>query len=219
MGNESNSLINALLQLPIFEAEWVLWLLFALSFASICVMIERIWFLHAHRVDVAAIRKKLDELLGRGEFEAAARMLERHDSLETNVVLFGLRQYGRGPEAVEELLAGAEAMEMQRYQKRLQFLATLGNNAPFIGLFGTVLGIIKAFADLGGDLGGAGGDLMDGISEALVATGVGLLVAIPAVVAYNAFASRVKARSSNLKFLSHSLLAVLKSERPSEEGR
>jgi biopolymer transport protein ExbB/TolQ len=218
MDTAETSLIDTLMRLPIFEAEWVLWLLFGLSFVSICVMIERVWFYHSHRVDVVALRKKLDGLLGKGDFAGAARALERHDTLETNVVLFGLRQYGKGPEAVEELLAGAEAMELQRYQKRLGFLATLGNNAPFIGLFGTVLGIIKAFGDLGGDLGMASGDLMDGIAEALVLTGVGLLVAIPSVVAYNAFSSRVKVRSANLKFLSHSLLAELKSERPSEEA-
>ena len=216
MGNEG--LIHWLMGLPIFEAEWVLWLLFLLSFVSICVMIERVWFYQAHRVNVVQLRKELDGLLARGDFEAAARALERHDTLETNVVLFGLRQYGKGPEAVEELLAGAEALEIQRYQQRLGFLATLGNNAPFIGLFGTVLGIIKAFADLGGDMDLASGELMDGIAEALVLTGVGLLVAIPAVVAYNACSARVKKHTANLRFLSHALLAVLKSEPPREEA-
>jgi len=72
-------------------------------------------------------------------------------------------------------------------QKRLTILATLGNNAPFIGLFGTVLGVIKAFHDLHLQHGSGIKVVMGGISEALVATAMGLLVAIPAVIAYNAF--------------------------------
>jgi biopolymer transport protein ExbB len=212
---ESKSgLIKTILELPIFEAEWVLWVLLALSLVSVVVMIERVWFFHTHRVNTKQLRTELEKLLDNGEYRTAARMLERHDSLETNVVLFGLRQYGKGPEAVEEVLAGAEALELQRYQKRLGFLATIGSNAPFIGLFGTVLGVIRAFAELGADFGSAGGELMNGISEALVATGVGLLVAIPAVIAYNAFAARVKKLTANTDALSHTLLAALKAQPP-----
>jgi biopolymer transport protein ExbB len=204
---ESKSgLIKTILELPIFEAEWVLWVLLALSLVSVVVMIERVWFFHTHRVNTKQLRTELEKLLDAGEFRTAARMLERHDSLETNVVLFGLRQYGKGPEAVEEVLAGAEALELQRYQKRLGFLATIGSNAPFIGLFGTVLGVIRAFAELGADFGSAGGELMNGISEALVA--------IPAVIAYNAFAARVKKLTANTDALSHTLLAALKAQPP-----
>ena len=77
-------------------------------------------------------------------------------------------------------------------QKRLTVLATLGNNAPFIGLFGTVLGVIKAFHDLHLQQGSGIKVVMGGISEALVATAMGLLVAIPAVIAYNAFSKTLQ---------------------------
>ena len=77
-------------------------------------------------------------------------------------------------------------------------------------LFGTVLGVIKAFSELGDDLAGAGGGLMTGISEALVATGVGLMVAIPAVVAYNIFVAKVNRLAANTSLLSKTLLAQLK---------
>jgi len=77
-------------------------------------------------------------------------------------------------------------------QKRLTVLATLGNNAPFIGLFGTVLGVIKAFHDLHVQQGSGIKVVMGGISEALVATAMGLLVAIPAVIAYNAFSKTLQ---------------------------
>lgn len=77
-------------------------------------------------------------------------------------------------------------------EKRLGILATFGNNAPFIGLFGTVLGVIKAFHSLGTSTEFGVRVVMTGISEALVATALGLFVAIPSVVAYNYFVRRIK---------------------------
>ena len=157
-------------------------------------------------------------MLVAGDFVGAADSLKKFDSLETNVVLFALRQYRRGPDSVEELLHGAESKEKQRYNSRLQVLATVGSNAPFIGLFGTVLGIIQAFKDLANASAGVGNSVMSGISEALVATAVGLLVAIPAVVAYNIFNGKLKDVSSNANLLSKTLLSVLKSDEAANTG-
>jgi len=207
-----SGLVGTLIQLPIFEAEWVLYLLFLLSLISVAIMIERAWFFARHRVDAQAVAERLDALLGNGDFEGAHAYLGQHDALETNVVRFGLQAHARGPEAVEELLRGAESRERLRYSRRLSFLATVGSNAPFIGLFGTVLGIIKAFRDLSNDLANAAGSVLGGISEALIATAVGLLVAIPAVVAYNVFAGRVKTVVANGNLLSRTLMSQLKSE-------
>jgi biopolymer transport protein ExbB len=209
---EHGGLVGVLLSLPIFRAEWVLWLLIGLSLLSVAIMIERVIFYRRHRVDSDDIRAKLSALLERGDFAGAAEFLTRFDSLETNVVLFALREYKKGADSVEDLLVGAETKEKQRYSKRLSILATVGSNAPFIGLFGTVLGIIKAFRDLAGNMTAVGNSVMFGISEALVATAVGLLVAIPAVVAYNSFMSRVKELSGNTELLSRTLLSQLKAE-------
>ena len=212
MSNSSGGLVEFLIGLPIFEAEWVLWLLLILWFVSVAVMLERYVFFSKRRIDASRVRSELDELLAADDFKGAAKHLEKYDSLETNVVLFGLRQYSKGPESVEDLLTGAESSEKQRFQSRLGFLATVGSNAPFIGLFGTVLGIIKAFGELGEDLSAAGGDLMLGISEALVATGVGLVVAIPAVIAFNYFNAKLTERVAKTDLLARTLLAQLKSE-------
>ena len=122
---------------------------------------------------------------------STSKYLADHDSLETNVVLYGLRHHEQGPESVEDLLGGASRTERARFEKRLGILATIASNAPFIGLFGTVLGIIRAFKDLAGNMSEASDAVMAGIAEALIATAVGLLVAIPAVVAFNIFKSKV----------------------------
>jgi len=87
-------------------------------------------------------------------------------------------------------------------------LGTLGNNAPFIGLFGTVLGIIKAFADLSRNQGGGAATVMSGISAALVATAVGLMVAIPAVVAFNFFQTRVRRTLGRVDAVAHLILSA-----------
>src|SRR3569833_2636494 len=89
-----------------------------------------------------------------------------------------------GPEAVDEHRAAIVELERQRYEKRLAFLGTLGNNAPFIGLLGTVLGIIRAFHDLAGSTLQGTTTKKTNNTETHVATGVGLLVALPAVAAY-----------------------------------
>lgn len=211
----TEGLVGALVGLPIFEAEWVLWLLIVLSIISVAIMVERFIFFRKHAVDSDTIRRELNRLLDGGDFKGAAEYLGRFDSLETNVVLFGLREYEKGPDSVEDLLAGAESREKLRYSRRLSFLATVGSNAPFIGLFGTVLGIIRAFQDLSDNMADASGSVMAGISEALIATAVGLLVAIPAVIAYNVFMGTVKETASNAELLSRTLLSQLKSERGS----
>jgi biopolymer transport protein ExbB/TolQ len=208
--NESD-IVKRLLELPLFHAAWVLWLLLGLSFASVALMIERALFFRRHKIDVHAIRQLFSAALERNDFDGAAKVLQTVDTLETNVVLFGLRQQASGPDAVEDLMAGALPKERERYEAPLDHLATLASNAPFIGLFGTVLGIIRAFKDLAGNVHEAATAVMSGVAEALVATAVGLLVAIPSLVAFNLFKRRVKRAVSNAQLLSGILLAHLKS--------
>jgi biopolymer transport protein ExbB/TolQ len=208
---QGHGIVGTLMSLPIFEAEWVLYLLIIMSIVSVAVMVERALFFRKHAIDIDSVRTQVKTFLDRGDFAGAAGYLSKYDSLETNVVLFGLREHQAGPDSVEDLLRGAEAKEKLRYGKWLSFLATVGSNSPFIGLFGTVLGIIRAFGDMANESGGAGTSVMAGISEALIATAVGLLVAIPAVIAYNAFMGKVKTVMANSELLSRTFLSALKS--------
>jgi biopolymer transport protein ExbB len=131
------------------------------------------------------------------------------------VALVGLEERTRGRTAVLEAMASAKSKERIGLERNLGILGTLGNNAPFIGLFGTVLGIIKAFADLARSPGGGNaGVVMAGISEALVATAVGLLVAIPAVVAYNVLQGRVRRTLSRIDVVAHLILSAVEDAAP-----
>ena len=210
MPSNNHRLVHALMGLPVFQAEWILWLLIGLSLVSVAIMLERLFFFYRHRVDIDTVQHALSTRLDAGDYEDAAQYLKGYDSLETNVVLFGLRDHAKGAGAVEDLISGATRKERARFEARLGFLATVASNAPFIGLFGTVLGIIRAFKDLSANMAEASASVMGGIAEALIATAVGLLVAIPAVVAFNYFKARVKILADNTHLLSRTLLSHLK---------
>jgi len=126
---------------------------------------------------------------------AGARILSR--SLQT------------GARAAAEDRVTAAALDERRFlEKRLLILGTLGSNAPFVGLFGTVLGVIRAFHDLAEHSGAGPEIVMKGLSEALIATAVGLFVAIPSVIAYNYLQKQVKDLLSGVESLSRLILAT-----------
>jgi biopolymer transport protein ExbB len=199
-----------------FGAQWVMWLLIALSVVSVAIMLERAWFYWSLRDDLTRLATDLRELLRGGDMEAARRKMEASPSAEAAVVVAGLLEAERGGHAAEEAMAGALALQRMRLERRLAYLGTLGNNAPFIGLFGTVIGVVQAFAALGRQDAGAAAatgtapqEVMAAIAEALVATAVGLAVAIPAVATYNFFQRRIKSILGNTEALTRVLLAYL----------
>jgi len=206
----TQDLATTIAALPIFQAEWVLYLLLAMSLLSVGVMFERWIFFRRRRIDLGDLQARLEKALAGDDMGAAADVLAGHDSLATNVALFGLRAFPKGPEAVEDRMNGATRKEKERYDRRLAILATIASNAPFVGLFGTVLGVIHAFQNLSTAGGNASEAVMAGIAEALIATAVGLLVAIPAVVAFNFFKTKVGSATNDANFLSRLLLSELK---------
>jgi len=190
-------------------SRWVLWLLIALSLGALAVVIDRIWFFIQERRPEEQLKKAV-AALQKDSPEAALKVLAGAKSMEANVLRSCISRAAEGPEAVDEHRAAIVELERQRYEKRLAFLGTLGNNAPFIGLFGTVLGIIRAFHDLSSSTLQGTSAVMSGIAEALVATGVGLLVALPAVATYNAFTRHVEASANAADAAAHEVLAFLK---------
>jgi biopolymer transport protein ExbB len=192
-------------------AEWVMYALATLSVASIAIILERALFFSRNgrsRADALA------PLLAAGRIERARALVKGRAGLEAEVVRAALDAAPGGAASVAELVASTIRRERPAYERGLGFLGTLGSNAPFLGLFGTVVGIIKAFADLGvGAAKGAGAAaVMAGLSEALVATAVGIFVAIPAVVAFNAFGRRLRTVTTRAEALAHALASHLERE-------
>jgi len=197
--------------------EWVLWLLVVLSVVCVGIAIERAIFGAVNRSSSSALEPVLNAFLGGGPTNKALSALDGITGLESRVLTAGLRAgVDGGAPAAEEALAGAMSYERLRMERGLIVIGTTGANAPFIGLFGTVLGIMKAFRELAQNQAEASTSVMTGISEALVATAMGLLVAIPAVVMYNTLQRRNKETLTRLESLGHLLLARLKTPTPGE---
>jgi biopolymer transport protein ExbB len=203
-------LTQRILGFTLLGSDWVLWVLIALSILSVAVMVERaICFGGTGSSSTALGRQMLERLLA-SDPTGATRLLEGHRAPAATVAAAGIAELPRGADAVSETMAGAKARLRVELERHLGILGTLGNNAPFIGLFGTVLGIIRAFHDLAGNSLQGTQAVMSGIAEALVATGVGLLVALPAVAAYNIFTRQVERAASASEVLAHEILALLK---------
>lgn len=202
-------LTKTLLENTLGGSFWVLALLLLLSVASVTVMLERAWVFLRHRYDEPAFLEVMTPLLRQHRWTAALKLCQESTAFEPRVLAAGLREATRGRLAVQEAMEAERLRLGLLLEKRLGFLGTLGANAPFIGLFGTVLGIIHAFKDLALAEGGGGPAVMAGIAEALVATAVGLLVAIPAVVMYNLYHRRMHLVLERSRVLSHLLLGHL----------
>jgi len=189
---------------------WVIYLLILASVFTLAVIVERVLVLRKEQRFFCDFRSALGDHLDRGDVKSAAALAQKSLGAAAALLRAGLARPEAGPAAVEERLAAARIEAKYQLERRLWVLGTLGNNAPFIGLFGTVLGVIKAFADLAGAEGAGPEVVMAGLSEALIATAVGLLVAIPAVMAYNYLMKRAGELLADVDSLSRRLLAALK---------
>ncbi len=191
------NIVDKLMGLTLLGSEWVLWLLIILSIVSVAITLERVLFFYKMRLNFPQFAEALSSDLQRNDIAAAKHRCEGNPAIECQVALRALNQGDRGVKAMEESMSGFLIGERQYLDRGLVVLGTLGNNAPFIGLFGTVIGIIQAFHALAANPAGGPSVVMAGISEALIATAVGLLVAIPAVIAFNGFQRVVKRRIAN----------------------
>jgi len=210
-------LTSLFLRLTNIGPEVVLWILVALSFISVALIVERWLYFLRSRSNVANFGEQLQEQLRAHNLQNAWLLVKDSHTycIESAVVAAGLMALRNGPQAASEAMQSVKARMRPKLDSNLSILATIGSNAPFIGLLGTVLGIIKAANELTtGEAAGNSAAVMSGVFEALVATAVGLFVAIPAVIAYNLFQRRVKKRLAEVDSLAHMLLSTLRYESP-----
>jgi biopolymer transport protein ExbB len=175
-------------------ATWVMWLLVALSIVGLAIILERIYFFAATRDDIDKLRVDLLGHLKKGRVAEAQKRMQQSRSFEAMVALAALDSAEDGPEAATERMQGEQQIVRLHMERNLAFLGTVGANAPFVGLLGTVIGIIRSFHSLDQSQGKVTAGLMADIGEALVATAIGIMVAIPAVAAFNYFQRVIKTR-------------------------
>ncbi len=198
--------------IEMFFESFTLWILLVCSILAVTVGVERWYYFRKVRFEP----RKFLELLGKiqqfvqaGKAEEAVTLTQGMVGPIPDLTRTAIINRMRSKVELDELLTAARMEQRLILEKYLGILGTLGNTAPFIGLFGTVVGIVKAFHDLA--VSGSGGPAVvaAGISEALVATAAGLLVAIPSVVIYNYFMKKVKVMATNMEVSSIRLLVVL----------
>jgi biopolymer transport protein ExbB len=197
-------------------AEWVMWLLLGLSVISVAIMIERGLVLARANGDIGQMRQRLAAALFEGRMEDARSVLQVSRHPAAQVALRGLERARLDlPASQIEQAMKAEALAQKAHLERhLSFLGTLGSNAPFVGLFGTVIGIVAAFEHLGkGGAAAAGASstelVMGAIAEALVSTAVGIGVAIPAILGFNQLLRMAKERIQSADLLAREVMASL----------
>ena len=178
--------------------------LFIMSAYSIGVMIDRLMAYSAARKQSRAFAPAVAGALREGKLDEAVKIADRYKKSHlAKVVVAGLQEFqahqisteipGEEIEASKRALERAEAIVHAELKRGLGGLATIGATAPFVGLFGTVVGILNAFKKIQETHAAGLGAVAGGISEALVTTAVGLAVAIPAVMAFNYFTGKVEA--------------------------
>ncbi len=214
---EGFSIINAFLRFSELGAEWVMWLLLGLGLVMIILFFERLVLFRKTKIDAPSMARQFVTALDADDFEQAKQVVARGVAMEERVLADVLEVAPRGPQVAEQILQSGIVRERQRYERFLAYFGTIGNNAPFIGLLGTIIGIIVAFRELGENPKGGLEVVGPGIAEALVATAVGLLVAIPAVVVFNLFKGQVKTRVGNTDFLARIVMAWIQ-QRDLESG-
>lgn len=188
------NIVDSLLKIALFGSSWVLYLLLVLSVISVGVVLERIVFFWKNgRGGGEQLRAHLVAALRANEPDRAESLLRDSRTVEGGIVASAMAFRDGGARAFSDALESELAIGRKQLEVGTNFLGTVGNNAPFIGLFGTVIGVIVAFHELGSAAARAGamGDVMSGIAEALIATGVGIFVALPAVIAYNMVQARI----------------------------
>jgi biopolymer transport protein ExbB len=190
--------------------QWILWLLVGLSLVGLAIIVERTIYFVNSRGDVKGLIQDVKALMGKQRFQELRLRLAELRSPAASVASAALD--GNHPEESNELMLGAAEQVRLDMERSLAFLSTVGSNAPFVGLLGTVIGIVRAFQELDRSGGALSDGLMSEIGEALIATAVGLLVALPAIAAFNVFRRIIQARMAETETIRHVVVAKLKAQ-------
>jgi biopolymer transport protein ExbB/TolQ len=197
--------------LNLVRQEWlILLLLVAWSLAGLTIICERVYSLWNVLPKSEAFKNKVVAAIESGDISKAAALCDTATDPLAEVFERGLKVYAKTPIKTAEAVTSQRGATVASFKRYLWALGTVGSSAPFVGLFGTVVGILKAFQAISIS-GGAGGFkvVSAGIAAALVATAAGLLVAIYAVIAYNYFVSKVSQIGVQYKLFAEEFLFAL----------
>ncbi len=170
----------------------VMYVLIFCSILTVAVILQKLFiFRKLKKINRFALLDSVKSKVIEGDINGAIELCQKESNPYCAVLLAGLLQQGKGEMAVESAMERAVAEETIKLEEYTGIVGTIGNTAVYIGLFGTVIGIMRAFHDIATMGQGGMNTVIVGVSEALIATATGLLVAIPSVVAFNYFITRI----------------------------
>jgi len=189
---------------------FTMYILLAVSVLSLAIIIERyVYYRRRSRIKREEFMKEISDELKSGNLKKALEICKNTDTPFSSVVYYGLNLYGHSEVVISNTMEREVTIETTRLERFTSIVGTIGSTAVYIGLFGTVLGIIRAFRDIAASGSGGISVVISGISEALVCTAMGLCVAVPAVIAYNYFVKRVDGFITDMELCASEIMDLL----------
>ncbi|MDD5196042.1 MAG: MotA/TolQ/ExbB proton channel family protein [Candidatus Omnitrophica bacterium] len=188
-----------------------IYILLACSVLSLAIIIERyVYYRRRSRIKKVDFMLEVSRELGKGDVKNALEVCKKTDTPFSSVVYSGLNLHGHNEMLISNTMEREITVETMKLEKYTSVVGTIGSTSVYIGLFGTVLGIIRAFHDI--SMSGSGGIsvVISGISESLACTAMGLCVAVPAVIAYNYFTKKIDNFISDMELCASEVMDLLK---------
>jgi biopolymer transport protein ExbB len=188
----------------------LMWPIMLCSVIGLTIIIERVFALRRADIDTREFMDVMRQVLRQNRIREALEICDETEAPVSRIMKAGILKHNRSKDEIREAIEDAGRFEVPRLERYLSALATCSNIAPLLGLLGTVQGLIKAFAQIELKQGVVKpSDLAEGVGNALITTAAGLTVAIPIIVVYNYFVTRVDNMVLEMEMSSSELIELL----------
>ncbi|MBV9233566.1 MAG: MotA/TolQ/ExbB proton channel family protein [Candidatus Eremiobacteraeota bacterium] len=191
------------------QGGWDMWLLLLISIVGLAVVIERLVFFQMQHSDTKGLLRQIGARVSADDLDGAIDVCKKHRGMLPRILEFGLRRGEKNRADITDALSIALMEHLNSLERNLAIIGTIAVIAPFVGLFGTVLGIIRAFQDIALKGNSTPAVVAAGVSEALITTATGLIIAVIAVVFFNFFKSRIKNYNQEMIVAANQLAEML----------
>ena len=191
------------------QGGWDMWLLLALSIVGLAVVIERLVFFASQHGDTKGLLRAIGQRIAQDDIEGAIKVCRTERGMLPRILEFGLLRGEKNRADITDALSIALMEHLNALERNLGIIGTIAVIAPFVGLFGTVLGIIRAFQDIALKGNSTPAVVAAGVSEALITTASGLIIAVIAVVFFNYFKTRIKAYNQEMIVAANQMAEML----------
>jgi biopolymer transport protein ExbB len=186
-----------------------MWALIVLSIIAVAIVIERLLFLAAQHGDTRELLRQIGSRIAMDDINGAVKVCKQEKGMLPRILEFGLLRGNKSRADISDALSIALMENLNSLERNLPIIGTIAVIAPFVGLFGTVLGIIRAFQDIALKGNSTPAVVAAGVSEALITTAAGLFVAVLAVIFFNYFKTRIKSYNQEMIVASNQLAEML----------